>query len=202
MEPISRHLFINVVDLLPQVECVQKRGERPEVQRGGAGAKQVIADPRQLGDDDANVLAARRQLDVEQLLDGVVPSHLVHGRADVVLAVDNRDVLVEIEVFPQFLEPGMEIADVGYGIHDPLAVELEDQPERGVRRRMLRPEVQRPGGLLRLGHGLGWVEQFGCHPISLVNFAVPLMIRPGRAVENCAVRRVRAADSLSGADKR
>ena len=86
----------------------------------------------------------------EQLLDRVVPGHLVHRRADVVLAVDDRHVLVEVEVFAQLLEPGVQIADVGRGLDDPLAVELEDQPQRGVRGRMLRPEVERPGRLLVL----------------------------------------------------
>ena len=48
VEPISRHLFIDVVDQLSQVERVQKGGEGTQVERGGAGAEQVIADPRQL----------------------------------------------------------------------------------------------------------------------------------------------------------
>ena len=171
MEPIARHLFIDVVNLLSQVERVEKRGEGPQVERGGAGAEQVIADPRQLGDDHANVLAARRQLDIQQLFDGMVPGHLVHRRADVVLAVDDRHVLVEVEVFAQFLEPGMEIADVGRGLDDPLAVELENQPQRRVRGGMLRPEVQRPGGLLAIrsrAPARRAIRSSSRHPVSIV----------------------------------
>ena len=161
VEAVARHLLVDVVDQLPQVEGVQERGERPQVERRGAGAEQVIADPRQLGDDHANVLAPRRQLDAQQLLDRVVPRHLVHRRADVVLAVDDRDVLVELEVFAQLLEPGVQVADVRRRLDDPLAVELEDQPQRRVGGRMLRPEVERPGGLLRLGGEARVVEQLG-----------------------------------------
>ena len=57
MEPIARHLLVDVVDLLPQVEGVEERGERAQVERRGARAEQVVADPRQLGDDHTDVLA-------------------------------------------------------------------------------------------------------------------------------------------------
>ena len=80
----------------------------------------------------------------------MVPRHLVHRRADVVLPVDDRDVLVEVQMLAEFLEPGVQIPDVGRGFFDPLAVELEDEPQRRVRGRVLRPEVERPGRLLRL----------------------------------------------------
>ena len=55
-------------------------------------------------DDDADVLAARRQLDAQQLLDRVVPGDLVGDRRDVVHAVDDRDVLVVVEVLAELLE--------------------------------------------------------------------------------------------------
>ena len=49
VKAVSRHLFIDVVDQLAQVERVQESREGPEIERGGAGAEQVIADPGQLG---------------------------------------------------------------------------------------------------------------------------------------------------------
>ena len=205
MEPVARHLFVDVVDQLPQVEGEQERRERPQVERGGAGAEQVIADPRQLGDDHADVLAARGQLDVQQLLDRVVPGHLVHRRADVVLAVDDRHVLVEVEVLAQLLEAGVQIADVGRGLDDPLAVELEDQPQGRVGGGMLRPEVERPGGLLRLGLAARVrraIRSTSRHPVSMVSRAGRLKTRPATAAESYAARRALGADSLSGADRR
>ena len=101
----------------------------PRSSAAAPGAEQVIADPGQLGDDHPDVLAPRRQLDVQQLLDRMVPGHLVHRRADVVLAVDDRHVLVEVQVLAELLEPRMQVADVGRCLDDPLAVELEDQPQ-------------------------------------------------------------------------
>src|SRR5947207_235049 len=74
----------DVRDLLPDVECVQERGQGPEVQRGRPDAQQVVSDPRQLRQDDPQVLAPRRHLDPEQLLDGQVPAHLVGERRDVI----------------------------------------------------------------------------------------------------------------------
>ena len=47
-------------------------------------------------------------------------------------------------------EARVQIADVGHGVDHPLAVELQHQPQRGVRRRMLRPEIERPQVILRL----------------------------------------------------
>ena len=65
------------------------------------------------------------ELDVQQLLDRVVPGHLVHRRADIVLAVDHRHVLVEVQVFAQLLEARVQIADVRCGLDDPFTVQLE-----------------------------------------------------------------------------
>ena len=45
VEPVARHLLVDVVDQLALVERVEKGRERPEVERGGAGAEQVVADP-------------------------------------------------------------------------------------------------------------------------------------------------------------
>ncbi len=153
MEAIARHLFIDVVNLLAEVEREQERRERPEVQRGGPGAEQVVADPGEFADDDANVLATLGQLDAEQRFDRVVPGDLVHRRTDVVLAVDDRHVLVEVQMLAELLEARVQVADVGRRLDDPLAVQFEDQAQGRMRRRVLRAEVQRPGELLRLVAG-------------------------------------------------
>ena len=92
----------------------------------------------------------RRQLDAQQPLDRAVPGHVVGHRRDVVHPVGDGDVLVVVEALADLFEAGMEIADVGHGIDHPFAVELEHEPQRGVRGRMLRAEVQRPEVVLRL----------------------------------------------------
>ena len=104
----------------------------------------MIVYPHQLRQDRAQVLAPRRELDAQQLLDRVVPGDLVRHRRDVVHPVDDRHVLVEVEVFAELLEPAVQIADVRHRIDDSLAVERQNQPQRRVRGRMLRTEIQRP----------------------------------------------------------
>jgi hypothetical protein len=52
------------------------------------------------------------ELDAEQLLDRREPAHLVGDRADVVHPVDDRDVLVEVEVLAELLEPAVQEPDV------------------------------------------------------------------------------------------
>jgi hypothetical protein len=59
----------------------------------------VVVDPGQFGENRAQILAPRGQLQPEQFLDRVVPAHLVAERRDIVHPVDDRDILVEIEVF-------------------------------------------------------------------------------------------------------
>ena len=58
----------------------------------------------------------------------------------------------------------------GVAPDDPLAVELEDQPQGRVGGGMLRPEVEGPGGLLRFGLELRLVEQLGRHRVILFSF--------------------------------
>src|SRR6059036_2010634 len=55
---------------------------------------------------------------------------------------------------------GERVVDVGHGVDHALAVELEDQAERGMRRRMLRAEVERPDVVLAGFRG-GLDNRFG-----------------------------------------
>jgi len=133
----------------------------------------VVADPSQFADDHADVLAAPGQLDVEELLHRVVPGDLIQGGTDVVLAVGDRDILVEIQVLAQLLEPGVQVADIGRRADDPLAVQLQDQADRRVRGGVLRPEVERPGVWLGRGPERGIVEQVGRHDFPPAQAACP-----------------------------
>ena len=110
----------------------------------------MIAQPHQFGSDDANRLAAGRNLDAHQLLDGHVPGHVVRDGRNVVHPVRDRHVLVVVELFAELLETGVQIADVRNRIDDPFAFELEHQAQGRMRGRMLRTEIHRPQIRLRL----------------------------------------------------
>ena len=73
---------------------------------------------------------------------------------DVVEPVEVRDRLQVGLVLDQLLGAAMEQADVRVGALDGLAVHLQHQTQNAVRRRMLRPEVQREVLDLGLGHQL------------------------------------------------
>src|SRR5271166_1554229 len=153
----------------------------------------MIADPGQLRDDHANVLASRGQLDVQQLLDGAMPGHLIQGRADVVLAVGDRHILVVVEMLTQLLEARVQITDIGRGLEDSLAVELENQAQGRMRGRMLGPEVERPRRSPGLGFHFRSVEQVRRHHESLSRkgtFTSRAGLKPGpkRVIEQALQR--------------
>jgi hypothetical protein len=108
----------------------------------------VITDTSQFADQHTDVLAARRQFDAQKCLDRVMPGHVVGHRRDVVHPVGDSDVLVVVEMLADFLEARMQIADVGNGIYDSLAIQFQKDPQGRMRRGMLGPEIQSPQEIL------------------------------------------------------
>jgi hypothetical protein len=96
---------------------------------------------RHLRRDHAERDAARRRRDPEHLLDGVAPRVRVVDRAHVVEPLGVRDDLLVEAVLGLLLEAPVEIADLEPGADDRLAVELHLDPERPVRDRVARPDV-------------------------------------------------------------
>ena len=85
---------------------------------------------------------ARRRLDAHQLLGRVDERHLVGERREPVDAVDQRgDLRVRAEL-GELLVAAVHVADHRVGRDDALTVEAHDEPQRAVRRRVLRPEVE------------------------------------------------------------
>ena len=69
---------------------------------------------------------------------------LVIDRSRVIHSVDDGDILIVIQMLHELFEAGMEIPNMRRGFDDPLAVEFEDEAERGVGGRMLRAEIEGP----------------------------------------------------------
>jgi len=88
----------DVLDQLPQeltrLDHVEEDGERAELHGRGADAREVIAHPRDLGHDGADVLAPLGDVDVQQLLDRVGIGEVVDEWRDVVQAVRVRNGVV------------------------------------------------------------------------------------------------------------
>ena len=101
----------------------------------------MAGDPVELGREDPDVLGAARHLDVEQLLEGHDRRPLAEQRADVLERVEVGDRLVVVGVLAQLLDAAVEVAEDRVEVDDLLAVELEDDPQHAVGRRVLRPHV-------------------------------------------------------------
>ena len=101
--------------------------------------------------DDAQHLAALRDLDSEQPLRAQREGDVVAGRVEVVLAIGPRDDLVVLAVLADLLEAAVQIADVRNAAHHRLTVELEHEAKHAVRRRMLRSDVDQHVIALELG---------------------------------------------------
>ena len=93
---------------LPQIftrlDHVEKDGERAQFHGGRPHAREVVRHPRDLGHDDAHVMAALRHRDPEELLHGHAVAHVVDQRRDVVQPVGVRDDAVVIDHFRHLLE--------------------------------------------------------------------------------------------------
>ena len=86
---------------------------------------------------------ALRHLDAEQLLDRQHVGVLVAHHRDVVEPVHVGHGLDVGLVLGELFGGAVQQADMGIRALDHLAVELEHQAQHAVRRRVLRPEVQR-----------------------------------------------------------
>ena len=117
--------------------------KRRTVEALPADVAEVVEDASHLEEEDADDLRAARHLDVEQLLHRHrVPVLLRHHR-HVVEPVKVRERLLVGLVLDELLGPAMKQPDVRVGLDDVLAAQLEHQPQHAVRRRVLRPEVER-----------------------------------------------------------
>jgi hypothetical protein len=98
-------------------------------------------DPVQLAEEHPHPRRLRRDLEPEQLLDREDEHELVVLEGEVVDPRRIRDRLPPRLLLHVLLEPGVEVADHRRDPDDVLAVEVDDEPEDAVRRRMVRAEV-------------------------------------------------------------
>ena len=143
VHPRARDALVELHQLLALLEPPEHRRERADVHRVARDGEQVVEDPRDLEEHRADHLRAARHRRVRQRLHRHrVPLLLRHHR-DVVEAVEVRQRLLVVLVLDQLLGAAVEEADVRVGALDHLAVELEDEAQHAVRRRVLRAEVER-----------------------------------------------------------
>ena len=153
---------------------VEERRHRAQLHQPGGHARQVIDEARILGQQRAQVAAARRDLDPHQLLDRFAIGEVVDQRRDVVEAVDVGDEVVPGVRLALLLEAAVQVAGMDVGAQHALAVELGDDLHGPVRGRVRRPDVDDDGvvAVAVVERGPDGIGELGVHGAS---------VRSGRA---------------------
>ena len=120
---------------------------------------QMRRNPLQLDHHHADVLRAfwnfhPQKFFYRQAIHQVVPQWI-----QVIHPVRQRNRLRIRLVFARFLDPGMQIPEIGNRFHHVLAVKFQQNSQHPVRRRVLRPHVEHhgfccAGGGINGGHGV------------------------------------------------
>ena len=97
--------------------------------------------PRELGEDDPNVLGALRNVQARQLLDGHAVALLTEQGREVFGPVEVDDDLYVAGGLAQLLCATVQIADVGSNTANALPFELQDDSKDAVGAGVLRPHV-------------------------------------------------------------
>ena len=140
-EPRAGQVVQVLEDVVAHRHQVEERGHRAHLHDRCGDAGHVVGDAVVLAQQRAQHDAAARDLDAEQLLDGLRVREAVVERGAVVQAVDVRNHLVIGVVLRLLLETAMQVAAMHVGSLHRLAVELGDDLDRSVRRRVRRADV-------------------------------------------------------------
>ncbi len=133
--------FENLQDFLPVAEGVEQRRHGSDVERVRAQPKLVAGNTIQFSQDHANVLRARWRFHVHQFLDRFAVAQPIRHGGTIVHPVD-----VGIEhrvgaVLGDFFHAAVQVSDDALCAENFFAVELQDDAQHAVRRRMLRSHV-------------------------------------------------------------
>lgn len=143
-ETCTADCFKHAVEIFTFIESVEECGEGTGIEGHCSAGEEVIADAREFGEDCADVVAAFGDIDIEELLDRMMPGDIVGKRREVVHSIGDGDILIVVQVFADFFETAVQVADVGYGADDGFAFDLKEKPQGGMSRGVLRTEVQSP----------------------------------------------------------
>ena len=146
--PDERHVHPQTGEELHQVQAFlalpepgRHAGQRTELHAAGGDGDQVRRDASELHQQHPDHLGPPGHLDLQQFLDRHAVGGLVERRGEVVRSGHEGDALGPGPVFTGLLDTGVQIADDRPGLHDRLALDLEDQPQHSVGGRVLRAHV-------------------------------------------------------------
>ncbi len=138
----GRHLE-QVEDPVALAEAVPEHRDRAEVERRRPQPDEVGVDPVELEEDRPQVLGPRRDLEPDEALDRAAVGLHLEEVGDVVHPLDEGDDLPVRLVLAGLFDPGVDVADHRFEVLHHLAFEVDDEPQHPVRRRVVRPDVDR-----------------------------------------------------------
>src|SRR5271157_3394567 len=139
---LARNRFEQAQHVFTLAEAIEEDRHGADVQRVRSQPYQVGVDAGQLVQHDADPLRARRDIKPQQLLHRQAVSQVVGHGAEIINAIGERHhLLVELGL-AGLLDARVQIPDIGHHPHDGFAVNLQQQPEHAMGRRVLRTHVQ------------------------------------------------------------
>ncbi len=132
------------------LEAPQRRRKRPDVHGLGGDVEDVRQDAADFREDDADQLRALGHIDAQQLLDGQYEGVLLVHRRNVVEAVEIGHVLQIGACLHQLFRAAVQQADMRIDALDDFTVKVEHQAQNAVRRRVLRPEIDRETTIIHM----------------------------------------------------
>src|SRR5579862_2940955 len=141
--------------------------------------------------EHTNDLPALGHLDAEELLGGKAKGVLLIDWRHIVQPVEIRNRLQVGLVLDQLLRAAMEEADMRIDALDDLAVELKHKTQHTMRRRMLRPEVDRKvsgGGICHQANSFAFAAFAASRVLNLSHETTKRSCRPSpiRSMPSCA----------------
>src|SRR5262249_51722891 len=163
---------------LALLEAPERRRERAHVHRLRRHIEEMREQAADLAIENADELAALGHRDAEQFLGCQTERVFLIHRRDVIEPVEVGQRLQVGLVLDQLLGPAVQKADMGVDALDELTVELQDEAQYAVSRRMLGPEIE--SEIAQGGFGHNGLASAAVQRRSLT--AVPaLFVTPGQA---------------------
>ena len=160
MHARARGALVEHHQLFALFKAPQRRGQRADVHRLRGDVEQVRKNAADLAIEHADQLAAARHRDAEQLFRSQAERMLLVHRRDIIEPVEIRDRLQIGLLLDQLFGAAVKQADMRIDPRDDFAVELQHQTQNTVRRRMLRPEVDRKITQVLFVHGQAFGSAF------------------------------------------
>ncbi|OQB53403.1 MAG: hypothetical protein BWX98_02421 [Candidatus Aminicenantes bacterium ADurb.Bin147] len=162
-QPGAGRLLDDVPEELTGLHIVKEGGEGPGFHGHGRQAGQVVADPRDLPHQHPDPLSPLGDPQPAELFHGQGVAEVVEKRRDVIQPVGVDQEIPPGPVLAGLFEAAVEIPHLDVGVLNPLAVELEHDPDRSMHGRVGRPHVDQQvlgagGRNQRGGHGVSCFE--------------------------------------------